>query len=192
MHFFKVSFHANFFCHELPQCPNTMKNFRHLEHPSMLDVNNFHIFLNIFLFFRFYCSPTYIFIVFPLSRAPGMSKQYEKLHAPCAREELWSHKFSDFFEFLSYFFSNLLFINLLFASDENRPNQHENLHTPCALEYLWSHKFSDFFDFVSYFFEFTVHHVTIHQTVNTLWPNDKGISIRWLDGRGVFSSIPGN
>ena len=105
-HFSPCFFPSHFFLHKPLQCPNTTKICTQLADPSLFDAKKIHIFWIFLLFFWIYCSQAYIFTVFPLTRAPGMPKQHEKLHAPCEPEYLWSHKFSDFLELFCYFFQD--------------------------------------------------------------------------------------
>ena len=93
-----------FFLHELLQCRNAKKIARTLRTPASLMPNFLYIFFNFLAIFFEFTAHSVHFKVFRLTRAAGMSKLCQNLHAPCSLEYLRSHKISDFFEFFCYFF----------------------------------------------------------------------------------------
>ena len=91
------------FLRELLACHLITKFCTCLVHPSILDAKKFHMFLNFLAIFLNLLFKDVQIYCFPLPRAPGMSKQHEKIYAPCAHEQLQSHKISEFFDFFAIF-----------------------------------------------------------------------------------------
>ena len=86
-----------FFSPRAPTLSKRKKNSTHLAHPSLFDAKFFYIFLNFLAIFFEFTAHSVHFKVFRLTRAAGMSKLCQNLHAPCSLEYLRSHKILDFF-----------------------------------------------------------------------------------------------
>ena len=125
-------------------------------------------------------------ILFFLARAPRMSFDHKNLQAPCAPKPLWCQKISYILIFFAILFqiycSQACRLTVFLATSSwNVQIAQKFAHTLGTWVSSISQNFRVFCNFLgrSKLFDRTV-------------TAQKGISVRWLDRRGVFLSIPEN